>query len=119
MLRPIFSSRSSTGTLPSVDAMMIVFPEADGPNSLARSTVMVRMVPSIFISTFFMRWSPLCRIGDLVEGRLGSAGRQGRYRPRLARGNARIGAAMSQLGTDDRPLRIAIIGAGPTGFYTA
>ena len=26
---------------------------------------------------------------------------------------------MSQLGTDDRPLRVAIIGAGPTGFYTA
>ena len=26
---------------------------------------------------------------------------------------------MSQLGTDDRPLRVAIIGAGPTGFYAA
>jgi ferredoxin--NADP+ reductase len=26
---------------------------------------------------------------------------------------------MSQPGTDDRPLRVAIIGAGPTGFYTA
>ena len=26
---------------------------------------------------------------------------------------------MSQPGTDDRPLRVAIIGAGPTGFYAA
>ena len=34
-------------------------------------------------------------------------------------GDVRIGAAMSPLGTDDRPLRVAIIGAGPTGFYTA
>jgi ferredoxin--NADP+ reductase len=26
---------------------------------------------------------------------------------------------MKQLGTDERPLRVALVGAGPTGFYTA
>jgi hypothetical protein len=34
--------------------MMVVFPEAEGPNSLDRSTLMVNMVPSTIISTFFM-----------------------------------------------------------------
>jgi hypothetical protein len=32
---------------------MIVFPEVDGPNSLERSTLTVRTVPSTLISTFF------------------------------------------------------------------
>jgi hypothetical protein len=41
-------------TLPSVVAMMMVFPDDDGPNYLDRSTFMVRMLPSTFISTFFM-----------------------------------------------------------------
>ena len=26
---------------------------------------------------------------------------------------------MSRPGTDDRPLRVAVIGSGPAGFYTA
>src|SRR5271157_3715334 len=50
---PTFSSRSVTDTFPSVLAMMIVLPEADGPNSLLRSTLIVRMFPSTFMSTFF------------------------------------------------------------------
>jgi len=33
---------------------MIVFPEAEGPNSLDRFTVIVNVVPSTVISTFFM-----------------------------------------------------------------
>jgi hypothetical protein len=51
-------------TFPSVDAIMIVFPEEEGPNSLERSTLMVRKVPSTLISTFFME-SPLlpCLLG--------------------------------------------------------
>lgn len=40
--------------MPSVEAMMMVLPEDDGPNSLVRSTLMVRMLPSTLISTFFM-----------------------------------------------------------------
>jgi len=40
--------------LPSVEAMIVVLPEDDGPNSLVRSTVMVRMLPSTVISTFFV-----------------------------------------------------------------
>ena len=51
---PTFSVRSGMVTFPSVEAMMIVFPEADGPNSLDRSTLMVNKVPSTVISTFFM-----------------------------------------------------------------
>jgi hypothetical protein len=38
---------------------MIVFPEEDGPNSLERSTLIVRIFPSTVISTFFMVPSPL------------------------------------------------------------
>ena len=53
-LSPIFSSRLGMVTLPSVEAMIIVFPEADGPNSFERSTLMVNRVPSTVISTFFM-----------------------------------------------------------------
>jgi hypothetical protein len=41
-------------TLPAVDAMIMVFPDDDGPNSLVRSTLMVRIVPSVDISTFFI-----------------------------------------------------------------
>jgi hypothetical protein len=41
-------------TFPSVEAMMIVLPEEDGPNSFERSTLTVRIVPSTLISTFFM-----------------------------------------------------------------
>lgn len=51
---PTFSSRFGMVTFPSVEAIMIVFPEADGPNSLARSTLIVSKVPSTVISTFFM-----------------------------------------------------------------
>src|SRR5271157_5828905 len=50
---PTFSSRSATETFPSVLAMMIVLPEDDGPNSLPRSTLIVRMFPSTVMSTFF------------------------------------------------------------------
>ena len=37
---------------------MVVLPEEDGPNSFDRSTRMMRMLPSTFISTFFMRAPP-------------------------------------------------------------
>jgi len=40
--------------LPSVEAMMVVLPEADGPNSFVRSTLIVRMFPDTVISTFFI-----------------------------------------------------------------
>jgi hypothetical protein len=52
--RPTFSSRFGMVTFPSVEAMMIVFPEAEGPNSLDRSILIVNVVPSTVISTFFM-----------------------------------------------------------------
>ena len=51
--RPIFSFRLGMVTLPYVEAMMMVLPEADGPNSLERSTVIVSIVPSTRSSTFF------------------------------------------------------------------
>ena len=51
---PTFSSRFGMVTFPSVEAMMIVFPDAEGPNSLDRSTLIVNIVPSTVISTFFM-----------------------------------------------------------------
>ena len=56
---PTFSSLSATETFPSVLAMMIVLPEVDGPNSLVKSTLIVRMFPSTDMSTFFKRPS-LC-----------------------------------------------------------
>ena len=64
-------------TFPSVEAMMVVFPEEDGPNSLERSTLIVRIFPSTVISTFFMVTSPLWPffgpeyngIGDVRQGR--------------------------------------------------
>jgi hypothetical protein len=51
---PTFSSRFGMVTFPSVEAMMIVFPDADGPNSFERSTLIVSIVPSTVISTFFI-----------------------------------------------------------------
>jgi hypothetical protein len=38
---------------PSVDAMMMVFPDELGPKSFDRSTLMVRVLPSTVISQFF------------------------------------------------------------------
>jgi len=40
--------------LPSVEAMMMVLPDADGPNSFDRSTLIVRIFPATVISTFFI-----------------------------------------------------------------
>src|SRR5659263_568205 len=40
--------------LPSLEAMMIVFPDVDGPKSFVRSTFIVKMFSSIVISTFFI-----------------------------------------------------------------
>jgi hypothetical protein len=52
---PIFTSFSpSIGTFPSVLAMFTAFPLEDSQNSFDRSTLMVRMLPSTLISTFFM-----------------------------------------------------------------
>ena len=42
---------------------MMVFPEADGPNVFERSTLIVRMLPSTVISTFFMMSSPIFPFG--------------------------------------------------------
>src|ERR1700687_5991473 len=54
--------------------MMIVFPDDDGPNSLVRSTVIVRMFPATAICTFFMSLSPWAKLGrsllDLDAGSL-------------------------------------------------
>ena len=41
-------------TFPSVEAMMIVLPVEEGPNSFERSTLIVNIDPSTLISTFFM-----------------------------------------------------------------
>jgi hypothetical protein len=54
---PTFSSRLGIVTFPSVEAMMIVLPEDEGPNSLDKSTLMVSVFPSTVISTFFMKSS--------------------------------------------------------------
>lgn len=53
-LRPTTSLRPASGKFPSVDAIMIVLPEDDGPKSLVRSTVIVKMFPLTDNSTFFM-----------------------------------------------------------------
>ncbi len=37
---------------------MVVFPEEDGPKSFERSIVMVSIVPSRLISTFFILGAP-------------------------------------------------------------
>src|SRR4030042_6157407 len=52
------SSCPGMTTLPSVEAIMIVLPEADGPNSFDRSILIVRMFVSIDISTFFIFYLP-------------------------------------------------------------
>ncbi len=57
--RPIFSSRFGTVMLPSVEAMIMVFPEAEGPNSLERSILMVNNAPSTVMSTFFILFASL------------------------------------------------------------
>src|SRR6478672_6777790 len=45
--------------------MMMVFPDAEGPNSFERSTLIVSVVPSTVISTFFMMVSsPPFRLGE-------------------------------------------------------
>ena len=72
----LFQLQSSV-TFPSVEAMMIVLPEEDGPNSLERSTLIVRMVPSTVISTFFMVTSPLSPFFGPEYNGIGD-GRQGR-----------------------------------------
>ena len=53
-LSPTFSCRFGTVTFPSVEAMMIVLPVEEGPNSFERSTLIVNIDPSMLISTFFM-----------------------------------------------------------------
>lgn len=58
MFRPILiSSCPGTATFPSVEAIVIDFPLFDSPNSLSRSTRMVRVFPSIVMSTFFIWFS--------------------------------------------------------------
>jgi hypothetical protein len=37
---------------------MMVLPDEEGPNSFDRSTVIVRMLPAMVISTFFMDRPP-------------------------------------------------------------
>ena len=71
---PIFlSSIPGMLTLPSLEAMMIVFPEEDGPNSLERSTLMVRMVPSTFMSIFFTVTPPLPQADYPFPGTIGNS----------------------------------------------
>lgn len=53
-LIPTFSCRFGMVTFPSVEAMMIVLPVEEGPNSFERSTLIVNTDPSTLISTFFM-----------------------------------------------------------------
>ena len=53
--KPILTaSFPGTDLLPSEDAMTMDFPDVEGPNSFERSTLMVKILPSINISTFFM-----------------------------------------------------------------
>src|SRR4030095_6530283 len=74
-LRPTFSSRFGIVTFPSVEAMMMVFPDAEGPNSFERSTLIVSVVPSTVISTFFMMVSsPPVRLGEPQRTGLRSIG---------------------------------------------
>lgn len=58
-------------TFPSVDAMIMVLPVEDGPNSFDKSTRIVSIVPSTLISTFFMM--------KYVSFRLSSRNRWGRH----------------------------------------
>jgi hypothetical protein len=58
-------------TLPSVEAIIMVFPEEEGPNSFDRSTLIVRIFPSTDISTFFINYLlierssfPMARMND-------------------------------------------------------
>lgn len=53
-LSPIFSCRFGMVTFPSVEAMIIVLPVEEGPNSFERSTLIVNIDPSTLISTFFI-----------------------------------------------------------------
>lgn len=53
-LSPTFSCRFGMVTFPSVEAMMIVLPVEEGPNSFERSTLIVNTDPSMLISMFFM-----------------------------------------------------------------
>jgi hypothetical protein len=48
------SSFSGTDTLPSVEPIIMLFPEDDLPNSFDISTVIVSILPFSFISQFFM-----------------------------------------------------------------
>lgn len=59
---PTFSCLVGIVTFPSVEAIMMVFPEADGPNSLDKSTLIVSIVPSTVISTFFIMLSSLTHV---------------------------------------------------------
>ena len=43
---------------PSIEVMIIVLPEEDGPNSLERSPPMIRTSPQTVISTIFIVVSP-------------------------------------------------------------
>src|SRR5579883_2547564 len=55
MLSPILiSSRSGTEILPSVLATVMDLPLDDKPNSWFRSTTMISLLPSTFISMFFI-----------------------------------------------------------------
>lgn len=55
--RPSVAFVPGTVWFPSVDAMMIVFPDELGPKSFERSTVMVRMFFATLMDTFFMVFS--------------------------------------------------------------
>ena len=72
MFNPSFSSLPGIDTFPSVVAMIVVFPEEEGPNSFDKSTVMVSTVPVSDSSTFFMIDSPCVqRSGEIDEGQEG------------------------------------------------
>lgn len=48
------SSLSGSETLPSVEAMVIDFPDFDSPRRFDKSTTIVRVSPSTFKSRFFI-----------------------------------------------------------------
>lgn len=62
------SSFSGMDTLPSVEAIMTLLPEADLPKSFEMSTVIVRMLPVTFISQFFIGKGSLVDMMVVEEG---------------------------------------------------
>lgn len=75
---------------------MMVFPDAEGPNSFDRSTLIVRIVPSTLMSTFFTQPSSASiarrKVVDLPE----HADQEGLRLPAGALGGSSIDSSLSR-----------------------